>query len=100
MIMQMENQSKGAYQMYCEIEDLRTNLELMPSVIQLLVEKYHLDQANLTDEEKFDLSRANHDIYDVLALVQNTIFRFKQDMDDLWEKYKELPHETELKEGA
>lgn len=100
MIMQMEKQSKGAYQMYCEIEDLRTNLELMPSVIQLLVEKYNLDQENLTDEEKLDLSRANHDIYDVLALVQNTIFRFKQDMDDLWEKYKELPSETELKEGA
>ena len=100
MIMQMEKQSKGAYQMYCEIEDLRTNLELMPSVIQLLVEKYNLDQENLTNEEKFDLSRANHDIYDVLALVQNTIFRFKQDMDDLWEKYKELPSETELKEGA
>ena len=100
MIMQMEKQSKGAYQMYCEIEDLRTNLELMPSVIQLLVEKYNLDQENLTEEEKIDLSRANHDIYDVLALVQNTIFRFKQDMDDLWEKYKELPSETELKEGA
>ena len=94
MLYDMKEQSKGAYMMYCELDQLATDVDLIPTAMQLCIDALGLDQANHTQEECFEIGLHANEIYEVLILAQRTIHRYKEDREKLWEEYKKLKPET------
>ena len=94
MLYDMEKQSKGAFEMYCDMEDLAIDLNLLPTTMQLCIESLGLDNTNHTKDECLYIGLRSDTIYDVLTLAQRTIQRFKEDRERLYEEYKKLKPET------
>ena len=95
-MMFVKEQSQGAYEMYCEIENMTDDLTLLPSVIQNLVEALGLDQKEHTKDECIAIGLAAGRIYETLALVQKSLYRMEQDRLNLWKEYEKLkPGTTE-----
>ena len=90
----IKEQSKGAYEMYCEIENITDDLTLLPGVIQNLIEALGLDQKEHTKDEIIAIGLASNRIYETLMLVQKSLFRMEEDRLNLWKEYEKLKPET------
>lgn len=91
----IKEQSKGAFEMGCELDDLATDIDLLPTIIQDLVDALDLDSMNHTKEECFYIGLQSERIYNTLMLIQRTLYRYQNDRKALWEEYKKLqPKET------
>lgn len=61
-------------EVFSEVEDATAGLDLLPRLLQLLIDRYDLDSNELTDGERYDLSMANKTIYSVLYTVQSSLY--------------------------
>ena len=83
--------NKETLQLIDRIDEMSLDIELLPSVFQVLIESLNLDQANLNRADRIDIGMNAGKIYDVLTLAQRQINRFQKDREALW---KELRTET------
>ena len=68
---------KTAWEIMDEVEQATIELDQLPTLIQLLIERYKLDQLELTKSEKRDLGEAHKEINDVLTLLQWRLFEMQ-----------------------
>lgn len=61
-------------EVFTEVENATAGLDELPRLLQLLIDNYNLDSAELTENEMFDLSMASHNIYSVLYIVQSSLY--------------------------
>ena len=91
----INEQRKGTFEMICELDNLAVDLDLLPTIIQDLVEALDLDQKDHTKDECLHIGMNSDRIYNTLVMVQRTLFRYKNDRDALWKEYQKLqPKET------
>lgn len=69
-----EPELKTGFDIMSEVEDAIIHLEELPDVIQLLIENLKLDERNITKDDEYDLINRRGMIYNVLTLVQRTIW--------------------------
>ena len=65
-------------EVFSEVETAVAGIEELPVLLQLLIERYHLDSNELTKDERLDLSMASGNLYSVLYIVQRSLY----DMND------------------
>lgn len=65
-------------EVFTEVETAVAGLEELPILLQLLIDRYHLDNNELTKTERLDLSMASGTLYSVLYVVQRSLY----DMSD------------------
>lgn len=91
----IKGQSKGAFEMGCELDLLATDIDLLPTIIQDLIDALDLDSMNHTKDECLHIGLESERIYNTLMLIQRTLYRYQDDRKALWEEYKKLqPKET------
>ena len=82
--------SKEVFEMFCKFEELTVDLDLLPTIIQDLIDALDLDQKEHTKEECFSIGMNAGRIYNTLMLIQRTLYRYKNDRDSLCEEFKKL----------
>ena len=65
-------------EVFTEVETAVAGLEELPILLQLLIDRYHLDNNERTKTERLDLSMASGTLYSVLYVVQRSLY----DMSD------------------
>lgn len=83
--------NKETLELINKFDEITMDIELLPSVFQILIDSLNLDQTDLSTEDRIDIGMNAGKIYDVLALAQRQIDRFQKDREALW---KELRTET------
>ncbi len=76
--------NKETLQLIDRIDEMSLDIELLPSVFQMLIDSLNLDQADLSTEDRIDIGMNAGKIYDVLTLAQRQINRFQKDREALW----------------
>lgn len=71
---------KSGWEIMSEVEDITIHLNELPQVIQLLIENLKLDELKITKEDEYDLIARRGMIYDVLTLVQRTLYEVNDDI--------------------
>lgn len=66
-----------------EVEDISANLKELPDIIELLIERYGLANAELTQNQKYDLVEQHSRIYNTLALIQRILWDTNDDFSKL-----------------
>lgn len=84
---------KTGFEIMSEVEDIAIHLNELPNVIQLLVENLKLDERELTKEEEYDYIHRRYMVYDVLTLVQRTLWEVIDGIDNI--KLKKAQTTTE-----
>jgi len=71
---------KSGFEIMSEVEDITIHLNELPQVIQLLIENLKLDELEITKEDEYELIARRVMIYDVLTLVQRTLYEVNDDI--------------------
>ena len=61
-------------EVFADVENAVAGLEELPRLLQLLIDNYNLDSAELTENERFDLGMASNTLYSVLYIVQSNLY--------------------------
>ena len=69
----LTTEGQAQFELLDRIDTITTNLVLIPSIIQTLIDDLHLDQKHLTEEELGNIMLGTRKINSVLALTQLTI---------------------------
>ncbi len=67
-------EQRSAIQVYSDIEDVKVYLSTLPSILQLVIESFHLDNTDITDDDIRDYMARREDLYNSIFLVQTTIY--------------------------
>ncbi len=64
---------RTAFEVYTDVENATFELSALPSVLNLIIENYHLDNEELSLDEMDDFRRGWKTIYNALFMVRNSI---------------------------
>ena len=64
---------RTAFEVYTDVENATFELSALPSVLNLIIENYHLDNEELSPDEMDDFRRGWKTIYNALFMVRNSI---------------------------
>ena len=82
--MNKENMSlRNSLSVLSDVENATCVLSTLPTALQLLVDRYHLDNNSLSEPETYDYLAGRHDINEIIYLVRNTIFDVLKDLEDI-----------------
>ena len=70
-------------EVFTDVENAVVGLDELPRLLQLLIDNYNLDSAELTEDERFNLSMANNTIYSVLYVVQNSLYNMSEKLQNI-----------------
>lgn len=70
-------------EVFTEVENAVAGLDLLPQLLQLLIDRYNLDSNELTENEMFDLSRASNTLYSVLYTVQSSLYTMNEKLENI-----------------
>lgn len=65
---------RDVIEVFTDVENAVAGLDLLPRLLQLLIDRYNLDSNELTEDERFDLSMASDTLYSVLYTVQSRLY--------------------------
>lgn len=74
---------RAKWNLYDQVETATTELCLIPSVIQTLIDDLSLDRKTLTEEEQFNIALGSNKIYSVLRLTQMTIWNALEKLEEI-----------------
>lgn len=84
-------------EVFTEVEEATSGIGDLPRLLQLLIDSYNLDSAELTDDERYDLSMASDTIYSVLYIVQNSLYTMNEKLKNISiKKYSEQDNKEAL----
>lgn len=86
---QVKKEKKSIFQLLSDIENSTLNLETIPTILNLLINDFHLDNKTLEEPEIYDLVARHDMIYDTVVLARNVII-------DTLEELERVIEETEI----
>lgn len=76
----------GKYNLIHAIEDATVHLGTVPTIINLLIDQYHLDERKTTPEDLMLFQSAKHDLLKLLYLASNIVQDADKAIDDALEE--------------
>ena len=68
---------KAAFEINDRYDTLTLMLEPLPDLLQMIIERYHLDMAEPTKGDIDDLGNSHKQLFTLLSLVRDTILSFQ-----------------------
>lgn len=78
-----ENKVMTAWELYNEVDIRATSIDHVIGLLNLLIDNYHLDARELTEEQKYDLVAGAGALGEMLNFAADTLSRVTDDIKNL-----------------